>query len=486
MERLRISDDGRYFEKPDGTPFTWLADTAWTMPQRLKWDDAEYFMEKRKSQGFTVLQIVALDPEMDEKMRNPSGEKALLNDSLSQPNERYFAYLDKLIELAGEMGFYVLLLPAWGQLIVGHNWMGECFEKTVTEENAYEYGRWIGARYRDKNHILWCLGGDRQPVHLGTDYRNVWRFMAEGLAEGITGKRLKYNQPDPLWQELLITYHVCYEAETGECSTMSYWDDGEAWISFIMLQSGHGLAPKNYELVKKEYDREKTMPVWDGEPAYEMMPTSWPKITSFHGAWMVRRRAYGSLFAGAFGFTYGHCSVWQFASEKERNEMNVKTWYEALHSEGARQMKYLRNFMDSMSGMKLRPCQQILPEENEEESVETHLQACTGEKNQFCCVYFPKGGSTVLNLEVFQEKPVYLWWYNPRDGRFYQDGETITDQAAEYKITEGTLHVTTPSSGEEQDWVLIVLDHKTPVPIKDEEYYHFDEGHSLKKIFEWN
>lgn len=64
MERLRISDDGRYFEKPDGTPFTWLADTAWTMPQRLKWDDAEYFMEKRKSQGVTVLQIVALAPEI--------------------------------------------------------------------------------------------------------------------------------------------------------------------------------------------------------------------------------------------------------------------------------------------------------------------------------------------------------------------------------------------------------------------------------------
>ena len=62
MEKLQISKNGRYFTYPDGTPFVWLADTAWTMPQRMKWDDVTYFMEERKRQGFTVLQIVALDP----------------------------------------------------------------------------------------------------------------------------------------------------------------------------------------------------------------------------------------------------------------------------------------------------------------------------------------------------------------------------------------------------------------------------------------
>ena len=99
---------------------------------------------------------------------------------------------------------------------------------------------------------------------------------------------LHYNRKDPAWEKLMITYHACHERETGECSTMSYWTDEEAWIRFIMLQSGHGLEPKNYELVKKEYDRQQVMPVWDGEPAYEMMPTSWPPVNaSFHGSWTV-------------------------------------------------------------------------------------------------------------------------------------------------------------------------------------------------------
>jgi len=63
MDRLRISDNGKYFVKPDGSPSIWLADTAWTVPARLKWDDVLHYMKTRKEQGFTVLQMVVLDPE---------------------------------------------------------------------------------------------------------------------------------------------------------------------------------------------------------------------------------------------------------------------------------------------------------------------------------------------------------------------------------------------------------------------------------------
>lgn len=342
MDKLKISENGRYFINADGAPFVWLADTVWTMPQRMKWDDVEYLMQKRKSQGFTVLQIVALDPERDVQMRSPAGDAALLYDNLRTPNEKYFEYLDWIIDKAEEYGFYVLLLPVWGQLVVGDDWAGGVFPKTVTEENAYGYGEWIGRRYREKKHILWCLGGDRQPVHKGVDYRNVWRRMAEGLAKGVLGKALKYNVKDPAWEDLLITYHACHEAETGECSTLSYWDgEEEAWIRFVMLQSGHGLLPKNYELVAKEYANSHVRPVWDGEPAYEMMITTFPPVDeSYHGTWMVRRRAYWSMLSGSFGHTYGHASVWCTIGEKERSIMTQYSWYEALQSEGSGQMKF--------------------------------------------------------------------------------------------------------------------------------------------------
>lgn len=495
MEKLRISENGRYFVTADGKPFTWIADTNWTMPQRLKWDDAEYLMKKRKSQGFTVLQIVALDPERDLEMRSPSGEKALLNDNPDTPNERYFEYLDWILDKAEEYGFYVLLLPVWGQLVVGSDWGGSTYEKTITEENAFRYGQWIGNRYREKNHILWCLGGDRQPIHQGVDYKNVWRRMAEGIAKGVLDKDLKYDQPDPAWKEVLMTYHACHEMGTGECSTMSYWTDEEAWIDFIMLQSGHGLEPKNYELVIKEYNREHVLPVWDGEPAYEMMPTSWPitEETLMHGSWMTRKRAYWALFSGAFGHTYGHSSVWCCVSEQERSPISKHTWYEALQSEGSAQIKFLREFSDAMQIMTCHPDQGILPEVKGEDILDQHLQACVSPDSSAACVYFPSGGDTVLNLGTLwmPETPerfvgeVYLWWYNPRDGKFYADAEHTTEEAQAVQVSDGKMNVSAPDSGAEHDWILIVKKDKTEVPVKEQTYFNMDEAKVVKKVFEW-
>lgn len=487
MKKLKISENRRYFVTEDGIPFSWLADTNWTMPQRMKWDDAEYLMQKRKSQGFTVLQIVALDPEADSEMRSPIGEKALHDNNLLTPNEKYFEYLDWILDKAESYGFYVLLLPVWGQLVVGHNWMGQTFEKTVTENNAFQFGKWIGERYKNRSHIIWCLGGDRQPVHLGTDYKNVWRLMAEGIAKGVLGKDLKYNQPDPAWEDLLMTYHTCHEMETGKCSTMSYWTDEDVWIRFIMLQSGHGLTVKNYELVAKEYNREHIMPVWDGEPAYEMMPSSWPVANDFHGPWMVRKRAFWSLFAGAFGYTYGHSSVWCSVSEKERNEMNQFTWFEALDSEGSSHMKHLREFMDATQIMTYIPSQELLTDTaSAGENPDMHLQACISPKKDTICVYLPGGGGISINVIPLNSAAVWIWWYRPSDGRFYTDKQTVTDTAVKQFPKAGTLYAEAPTSGLEQDWVLIIKTYPADAPVQQNTYYDLKRTHQIKKVFEWD
>lgn len=481
MERLKISENKRYFVTPDGKPFPWLADTVWTMPQRLKWDDAEHLMKKRRSQGFTALQICSLDPERDVEMRTPAGEPALIGGDLSRPNERYFGYLDYILDMAERYGFYVLLLPVWGQLVVGDDWAGGVYEKTVTEENAYEYARWLGERYKDRSNLLWCLGGDRMPIHKGVDYKNVWRRMAEGLAKGLTGQDVRHNEPSPVWESLLITYHACHEAETGLCSTFSYWDDGEQWIRFIMLQSGHGLTPKNYELVKAEYERENTMPVWDGEPAYEMMPTAWTMETDVprHGPWMVRRRAYWSLLSGSFGHTYGHGSVWSSIGEHERNILGPITWCEALENPGANQMRHLRAFMESLQTMTAVPCQQIFTQAcRREGTLETHAQAaCT---KDYVCVYLPSGGSAELDLSsVWSKAEAGVWYWNPVSGQF-------SCEAAQTVVPDsGRLTVSAPTEGEEQDWIVLLTAVDSAKPITAFVSGAEETAAEAKKVFAW-
>ncbi len=298
------------------------------------------------------------------------------------------------------------------------------------------------------------------------------------------------HEPDPLWKQLHITYHACHEMETGECSTMSYWDDHEAWISFIMLQSGHGLKPKNYEIVKKEYDRETVMPVWDGEPAYELMPTTWPITDAgFHDDWMVRKRAYWSLLSGAFGYTYGHASVWCTVSEKEKNAVSFVGWYEALHSKGSEQIRYLHRFMESLSICTCIPCQDVLLEQNSrpEDILDLHVQAAKDINGRFICVYFPSGGTERLDIEEFAKEKgtLYLWWYNPRDGRFYSEKMEEAEKPEKRETDGRILQVSSPEQGPGKDWILLVMNREGERPIRESEYYEFSEEAEEKKVFEW-
>ncbi|URZ17284.1 DUF4038 domain-containing protein [Clostridium felsineum] len=487
MDKLRISKNKRYLVNQNNKPFIWLADTDWTIAQRLKWDDVEYLMQKRKSQGFTVLQIVALDPEQDREMRNPVGEKALLNNSLDTPNEKYFQYLDWILDKAEEYGFYVLLLPVWGELVVGHNWMGEFSEKIITEQNAYEYGKWIGNRYKNRKNIIWCLGGDRQPIHLEVDYKKVWRNMAEGIAKGVLDKNLKYNKNSDAWKELLITYHPCHEAETGKCSTMSYWTDDDTWISFITIQSGHGVTPKNYELVKAEYCREKYMPVFDGEPAYEKMPTTWPaKPSDFHDECIIRKRAYWSLFAGSFGHTYGHASVWCMISDKEKDSLRKYSWFEALDHPGAWQIKILRDFLESRDLSQCIPAQEILIEQSKksEDIIDEHIQACIETNGRFTCIYFPSGGEETINLSKFKKDNLQMWWFNPRDGKCYSQENIILENPISLpRVFNGKI--VTPTCGYKQDWICIIenKDNDSTIPGKAQFYGEMPIPPEVRKVF---
>ena len=523
MDRLRISGNGRYFVKPDGTPFTWLADTAWTVPARLKWDDVQHYMKTRREQGFTVLQMVVLDPEYNEEMRNPCGIRALNNGDILDPNEAYFSYVDWVLDQAEAYGFYVLLLPVWGELVVGWDWSGNDHPVYVKEENAFAYGKWLGARMSSRRNIVWCLGGDRMPVCRGVDYRPVWRQMAEGLSEGLTGKRLRYDADREEWRKLLITYHACHEAETGECSTFSYWTPADQWISFTMLQSGHGLYKKNYELIEAER-RPKSLPqdvpgtlsedapgtlaqassgaaeliypVWDGEPAYEMMPTCWPveDLNSFHGTYMVRKRAYWALLAGAFGHTYGHASVWCTATEKDKNVICRHTWAEAIQSEGSKQMKILRDFMEAYPPAYCEPCQErLLRQAAAEDVLDEHEQAavCTDPSGQRqLLVYFAAETEEKIRLGDLFDGPVCGSWFNPADGSLTaaEDLQSGMDQ--------GVLSIknTAPGSGDGQDGqstradpdrVLILAGDAAEIAVPDRQYGEQDTEGTMRKVFEW-
>jgi len=87
-----------------------LADTAWELFHRCTREEADMYLKKRASQGFNVIQAVAL-AELDcLNTPNPYGEIPLIDSDPKNPNEKYFEHVDYIIKKAAELGFYVALL----------------------------------------------------------------------------------------------------------------------------------------------------------------------------------------------------------------------------------------------------------------------------------------------------------------------------------------------------------------------------------------
>jgi len=115
--KLQLSPNGRYLCHKDGTPFFYLADTAWELFHRLNEQEVELYLENRRAKGFTVIQAVILAELDGINTPNAYGTFALMDKKEFTPNEYYFKWIDKVIRIAESKGLYIGLLPTWGDKV---------------------------------------------------------------------------------------------------------------------------------------------------------------------------------------------------------------------------------------------------------------------------------------------------------------------------------------------------------------------------------
>jgi len=219
--RLKVSDNKRFLQFEDGTPFFYLGDTGWEFFHRLNYDEAERYLENRRQKGFTVIQAVILAEQDGLNTPNRNGDRPLIDNNPAKPNEAYFAFVDSLIRLAADKGIFIGLLPTWGDKVDRATW-GKGPE-IFNPENAAIYGKYLGNRYKDFPNIIWINGGDRSggTNAAGTgDNFPIWDAM---------GKAIKSADPNHL-----MTYHPWGERGSSE------WFHNSSWLDFNMMQTGHG------------------------------------------------------------------------------------------------------------------------------------------------------------------------------------------------------------------------------------------------------
>ena len=98
---LKVSDNARYLVREDGTPFFYLADTAWASFGNVPMELWEPYLRYRQMQGFNALQISILpiihDRSIGPGLVEPFAFKQAGVYDFSQRNEAYFEKAEKMV-----------------------------------------------------------------------------------------------------------------------------------------------------------------------------------------------------------------------------------------------------------------------------------------------------------------------------------------------------------------------------------------------------
>ncbi len=321
---VRVAADKRHLEHADGTPFFWLGDTWWMgLCHRIRFPGEFHTLAAdRVRKGFTVIQIVAgLYPDMgafDPRGANEAGFPWEADYARIRPE--YFDAADKRIDHLIDQGLMPCIVGAWGYF---EPWMGV--------EKLKQHWRYLIARY-GAMPVTWCVAGEANlPWYLASNFPSDDREQVHGWTEVMRYVR----KTDPFHRPLTI-HPTAINRYTARHAT----DDPEL-LDFDMLQTPHGqreAVPITVKAMRESYTLPPTMPVINGEAAYEMLlgtlPTRWTR-TMF---WLC-------MMNGAAGHTYGGNGIWQCNRRDEPHgasphggNYGTIPWDEAMHLPGSKQI----------------------------------------------------------------------------------------------------------------------------------------------------
>jgi hypothetical protein len=415
---LRVSGDRRYLLDAQGRPFMWTSDTAWHLFDRTTREQVDLYLEKRASQGFNVIQtLIDLSPGV----KNKYGEVPLINNRPDQPNDDFFRHIDYAVDKAASLGMTTVIAPISAGAFMSGQFGGAY---------AFNYGKWIGRRFRNKN-VVWMMGMDNDPTKAKNGLAVV-RSMADGIAAGAA---------DGNHGNVTITFMAPYTYSSLD------WFNNDSWLDFSYIQSGHHVKDP-WDLIGEDRKRTPARPTIDGETSFEDIPWGLEPANRRLDAWDVRRMRYWALFEGAFGVAYGHNNVWQmWTPDRNKNAVPTAPWYDSLDSAGANQMKHIRNLMESRPFLTRIPDQSVITDDYGHGG--EHVQATRDSNGSYAMVYSASGRPIRVRLDKITGSDVRAWWYDPRTGKATLIGQYDGD---------GERTFTPPTSGKNQDWVLVVDD----------------------------
>ncbi|MEQ8878979.1 MAG: DUF4038 domain-containing protein [Cyclobacteriaceae bacterium] len=417
MQKLKVSADNRFIVTEDEEPFVWIGETNWFFA-KLPPTTIDSILDVRSKWGFTMMFV-----SCREKLYNGDGP-----GSITKPNEAWWKYLDEYIEKCQKRGMYVgITLGWWG------------VAKNNSEADLFDYGKWVGNRYKDQNNIVWLtLGEAGSHSRKSTIPDEKIIALVDGIRAGDTGNKL-------------LTIHADFKRGTSisnhaDLVDFNNWQTSQ-WCCIDDLPRKDDRTWAVWEAIQFDYNQ-----LYDGRPKPTLDSEAWYENNKdFCDAtpYNIRRRAYFTIFAGAFGHTYGAGGIWDGLTSPEDCSGNA---LKAINYEGARHIGFLSDFLHKLGHdfLKLQPDQNLILSYNSKD-YDYHVQASISNDNRFALVYSASDTPFAVDLSKVKVDSISPVWFNPR---------TNTYQDSKLKLSAGQSYEFDPpgESGPGNDWVLILGD----------------------------
>jgi hypothetical protein len=410
---LSVAPGGRFLQDKAGKPFLLHGDTAWSLMAELTREEVELYLQDRRARGFNTLLVSLIEARFATKApANIYGEAPFLKvGDFATPNEAYFAHAEWVLQRIEDLGFAVLLTPAYiGARGTDQGWYTDMARNG--SERLRDYGRYVGRRFGRFKNIIWVNGGDDNPPDPA-----LVRAVAEGIRE---------TMPDAL--------HTAHCA--AETSAAEIWG-AEPWLQVNNAYT-YGAV---YNAVAREYWRLRPMPVFLIESTYE----------AEHGVseQQLRAQAYSALLAGAFGQVFGNNPIWHFSGPTLFPA--ATDWRTALSSRGTQSMSHLQKLFGGLPWWTLEPdFDRRLVVDGIGKGLD-RLAAAQDRDGKLAVVYLPTIRTIGVDMGRLSSAGMTARWYDPSAGTYAAiEGPPLPPGAVRHFKPGG------PNAAGFEDWVLVL------------------------------